>query len=345
MKKILAYVLLSIALISCTKTPEDHKVTYLDGNGAFIINEGNFLSGNGSVSFFSYDSADVYNDLFELINERPLGDVPNSMVVHGNFGYIVVNNSGKIEVVDRNTFKTIASIDGLVAPRNIAFVNSEKAYITSMYSDSIAILRVSDNKITGYINIRRSSESIEIASGKAFVSNWIGGEELIVINTTTDKVQDSIKVGVEPESMVVDKNGQLWVLCNGGWMRLNYAKLISINTNTNKVEKELVFPTKQASPVCLNISGDGTTLFYLEGGVRKMKISAGVLPQSPFIAEQGTYFYKLGVNPVNDDIFVTDAIDYQQTGYVMRYSKEGVLQSKLRAGIIPGMICFKMNDN
>ena len=345
MKIYLASALFSIVLLSCTKTPVDHKETYLDGNGAFIINEGNFLSGNGSVTFFSYDSTDIYNDLFDKVNERPLGDVPNSMVLHGRYGYIIVNNSGRIEVVEKSTIESVASVIGLVAPRNIAFVSDDKAYITSMYSDSLAVMRVSDNKITGYINIRRSSESIVIASGKAYVSNWIGGDEVMVINTTTDKVLDSIKVGLEPESMVIDRNNKLWVLCNGGWMRLNYAKLISINTGTNKVEKEFVFPTKQASPACLNISGDGTNLFYLEGGVRKMNISAAGLPQSPFIAEEGSYFYKLGVNPVNDDVFVTDAIDYQQQGFVMLYNSAGVLQSKLRAGIIPGMICFKMNDD
>jgi len=49
------------------------------------------------------------------------------------------------------------------------------------------------------------------------------------------------------------------------------------------------------------------------------------------------------VNPVNDDIFITDAVDYQQQGFVMQYSSGGALLSKLRAGIIPGMICFKMN--
>ncbi len=345
MKSVSVYILLAILLSACTKTPDAAKVTYLDGDGAFIINEGNFMSGNGSVTFFSYDSANIYNDLFETINDRPLGDVPNAMVLHGEYGYIIVNNSGKLEVVDKNTLESVSSISGLIAPRNIAFVNNDKAYITSMYSDSVAVLRISDNRITGYINIRRSSESIVIAQGKAFVSNWISGDEVIVINTETDKVQDSIKVGIEPESMVLDKNNKLWVLCNGGWMRVNFARLLAINTSTLKVEKDFVFPSKLASPICLNVSGDGSDLFFIEGGVRKMSINASALPQTPYIAEQGTFFYKLGINPVNDDIFVTDAVDYQQQGFVLRYNAGGMLLSKLRAGIIPGMICFKMNED
>ena len=59
----------------------------------------------------------------------------------------------------------------------------------------------------------------------------------MVINTINDVVVDSIEVGAEPESMAIDKNGMIWVLCNGGWMRQNNAELIQINSLTNAVEK------------------------------------------------------------------------------------------------------------
>ena len=58
-----------------------------------------------------------------------------------------------------------------------------KAYVTSMYSDSVAIINLNDNTISGYINLRRSSESIVIAGNNAYISNWIGGNEIMVINT------------------------------------------------------------------------------------------------------------------------------------------------------------------
>ena len=55
----------------------------------------------------------------------------------------------------------------------------------------------------------------------------------MVIDNTTDEVIDSIEVGIEPESMVIDKNNMLWVLCNGGWTRENFAELDGINTITD----------------------------------------------------------------------------------------------------------------
>jgi len=342
MKKSLGLFLLITAIVSCKKIQDKPTGTFLTGDGVFIIDEGNFRSGNGSLSFYSYDSSKVYNDLFSSINGRPLGDVPNSMGILDNKAYIIVNNSGKIEVINKSTLKSIATVNGLISPRNISFVNYSKAYITSMYSDSIIILSLKDYSISGYINIRRSSESIAITGGKAYVANWVGGKEVMVINTETDEVIDSIEVGVEPESMVTDKNQLLWVLCNGGWMRENFAELIGINTSIDEIEKRFVFPAKLASPSCLQIDGSRETLYYLENGVQRMGIAASGLPTVPFIPQSGSYFYKIGINPANGDVFVTDAVDYQQNGLVIYYNKDGTLVSTHSTDIIPGIMYFKV---
>ena len=66
---------------------------------------------------------------FLKCNGRPLGDVPNSMIINGYLAYIVVNNSGKIEVINRNSLESVATINGLISPRNMAVVNDNKAYV------------------------------------------------------------------------------------------------------------------------------------------------------------------------------------------------------------------------
>jgi YVTN family beta-propeller protein len=350
MKKLFLLTSLIILAVSCTKNSGIQIGSFLTGSGVFILNEGNFIGGTGSLSFYSYDSAKIYNDLFLDVNGWPLGSIPNSMKLNDDNAYILVNNSGKIEVVNKNTLESVSTINGLISPRNISIINNTKAYITNLYSDSVAIISLTDNSISGYINIRRYSEAIVINGNKAFVSNmtgpdFVGGNEVMVINTVTDEVVDSIIVGVEPESMVIDKNKMVWVLCNGGYARNNYAELIGINTVTNIIERRFVFPTKLASPNCLQIDGAGETLYYLESGVRRMNIDDSELPSATLITESGHYFYKIGINPVNSDIFVTDAIDYEQPGYILLYNREGNLLSTEIADIVPGMMCFKLNDD
>lgn len=341
------FLLTSILVIfsSCIKENVDSG-SFLTGNGVFVINEGNFMGGNGSLSFYSYDSAKIYNDLFLNVNGRPLGDVPNSMAISGERIYIVVNNSGKIEVVDKNTLESVKTITGLKAPRQISIISSSKAYVSSMYSDSVTVLDLSDNSISGYINLRRTSEAISVLRNRAYIANWIGGKEVIVINTDNNTVIDSIEVAVEPESMVIDKDKTLWVLCNGGWMRENFAQLIAISTSTNDIEKKLIFPSKLSSPSCLQIDGTGSTLYYLESGVRKMKTDASFVSSSAaFITETGHYFYKMAVNPLNGDVLVTDAVDYQQKGHLLIYNSNGTLKSDERTDIIPGMMYFRLNSD
>jgi hypothetical protein len=137
----------------------------------------------------------------------------------------------------------------------------------------------------------------------------------------------------------------LWVLCNGGWTRQNYAELVGISTFTNYVEKKLVFPSKEASPSCLQIDGIGQNIFYLDNGVRQMDINSDNLPATPLIPESGSYFYKIAINPINSDIFITDAVDFVQRGYVLLYKNNGKFVSKQRADIIPGSMCFKLRIN
>jgi hypothetical protein len=76
-----------------------------------------------------------------------------------------------------------------------------------------------------------------------------------------------------------------------------------------------------------------------------MDITDG-LPGASFIEQKaGQYFYKIAINPINGDIFVTDAVDFAQLGYVMIYTDKGTFVTKQKAGIIPGSMCFRLRIN
>ncbi len=104
--------------------------------------------------------------------------------------------------------------------------------------------------------------------------------------------------------------------------------------------------SKETNPVIgdLNesfLSGKGV---FILNGIRRMNIDAIQLPAEIFIPDPEYSFYKMGVNPDNGEIFVTDAVDYIQKGNIIRYSKEGALISEMQADIIPGGLCFKVNS-
>jgi hypothetical protein len=146
--------------------------------------------------------------------------------------------------------------------------------------------------------------------------------------------------------MVLDRYYRLWVLCTGGWKKEQKAEIDVINPSLNRIEQKFSFPSFEDSPSCLNIDGLGDNLYYINKGVWKMNISSSGLPAATFIPQSDKQnFYKLGINPVNSDIFITDVGDYVHNGYLLIHTNDGVFSAKHELNIIPGAIWFRLIIN
>ena len=316
-------------------------------NGIFIVNEGNYNWGNASVSFIDSKDYLVDPDAFKQVNKRSLGDVAESMKVYNNKGYIVVNNSNTVEVVSLDDFKSIASISGFNSPRNIEFIDSTKAYVTNMYKD-ISVVDLRTFTITKTIKTNDWTESMLRFNNYMFVTcvgtynepNSKRKAKIEIISTKDDRVIDSIVTGKEPLAIVIDKKLKIWVLCTGGFDGFEAPSLLRIDPDLLMVEKVYAFEKGMDSPskLCINPSGD--TLYFLNNGVYKMPVGSSSLPSQPFITSDGHLFYGLGISPTGN-IFVTDAIDYVQNGWVYQFNQStGTLIKAYHAGRIPGSFCF-----
>src|SRR5688572_24191989 len=110
MKNLKRYMLVLLTVFSVTFSSCDDDDNNSSGKfekGIFVVNEGNFLDADGTVSHINEDNGTVTQDLFGSVNNGlALGDVVQSMTIDEDLAYIVVNNSNKMEVVNSNTFKT-----------------------------------------------------------------------------------------------------------------------------------------------------------------------------------------------------------------------------------------------
>jgi len=349
----LTLLMVIILISSCNKNDDFGEINtqgskYNSGEGVFILNEGNYGQGNGSLSFFRFDSTKMENDIFYQTNNRPLGDVPFSMKIIGENAWIAVNNSAKIEIVALKDLSLVATIEGLTSPRFIIEVAENKAYLSDLYEDKITILDTKNFLISGKINLRFSSEQMVLANNLVFAAFWSNyafpaneNNKVYIINPVNDLLLDSIEVGKEPNSMVVDKNEKIWVLCSGGFLNEEIPTLQQINAETFEVDALLNFGDIQSSPSSLCINGTLDTLFFINGGIYRMAISESLIPDQPFIQEQGNRFYNIAVNPETSEIYASDAIDYQQNGLILRYKPDGTFVDLHHAGIIPGQMVFR----
>lgn len=322
----------------------------LPGHGLFITNEGNFQYGNASLSFYDPLEKSVENELFYRANAMKLGDVAQSMTIRDGIGWIVVNNSHVIFAIDIETGKEIGRITNLTSPRYIHFLSNEKAYVTQIWDNRIFIVNPSTFEITGYIPVPRmtmeqgSTEQMVQYGKYVFVNCWSYQNRILKIDTETDSVVDELVVGIQPTSLVLDKNNKIWSVTDGGYEGSPYGyeapSLYRIDAETFTIEKEFRFNFGDA-PSEVQLNGTKDKIYWINDDIWEMDVTADFLPSNPFLDSRGTIYYGLTIDPASGDVYVADAIDYQQQGMILRYSSEGAELDKFYVGIIPGAFCWK----
>ena len=274
MKTFFSVLIAAILFSSCSKSPvETIFFDFSGNNGVYIVNQGNFMYGNSSLSFYNPETKRVLNDLFQARNGAPLGDVAQSMTIWNHLGFIVVNNSGKIYVIDSRTAEFKGSITGLSSPRYVHFINSEKAYITDLYATKITIFNPQTLQVTGNISVlnskakfnQHSTEQMIQYKNLIFTNCWSYDNKILVIDSNSDRLVDSIEVFKQPNSMVIDKDNKIWVLTDGGFEGSPYGYelpgLLKIDVETREIERSFRFVAGD-HPINLCINATKDTLFF-----------------------------------------------------------------------------------
>lgn len=265
MKRILRHILPVIlclpALGGCMKWDyADMEEFAATGPGLFITNEGNFQYGNATLSYYDPATKKVENEVFYRANAMKLGDVAQSMTIHNDLGWIVVNNSHVVFAIDLRTFKEVGRITNLTSPRYIHFVSDEKAYVTQLWDNRIFIVNPRRYEITGYIECpgmtpgSGSTEQMVQYGQYVYVNCWSYQNRLLKIDTRTDRVVDELVVGVQPTSLVLDANDKLWTITDGGYEGSPYGydvpALYRIDAASFRLEKQFRFREGDAPRKC-----------------------------------------------------------------------------------------------
>jgi hypothetical protein len=243
----------TFAFCACQKDCVPSKDSTLDGKTVdvsfistsaqklFVLNEGGMGSNNATLDFLRFSDGKYITGAFKKMNPEiaaGLGDVGNDIAIHGEEAWIVVNNSGIVEVISAYEETEIAAIK-VPTPRNIAFDNTY-AYVTSWAG--------------AYVTYGADYSVADSKNPKGQVYR---------INLGTKKVEGSVEVGYQPEGIAC-YNGKLYVANSGGIASqlpptYSYDNTVSvIDAASFKVEK-----TVEVQVNLKNVYSDGTGNIYV----------------------------------------------------------------------------------
>ncbi|WP_291726523.1 YncE family protein [Bernardetia sp.] len=346
------FFLLSLSLFSCeidSQSPigtDEGEPSRDYQNGFFVVNEGNFSWGKGTLTFIHQNGIDkgtVENNIFERVNNEPLGNVAQSMTIHNGMGYIVVNNSQKVEVVNPTTLEKVATIANLHSPRYFVGINDTKAYITTIYRDLIYIVDLESNQITGEIRTTDWTEKMVKLGDYVWVTSH-DADKVWVIDTNSDEIIHTVTTPTGSKTIVADEaQNRIWILATGS--DTERARLITSSLSDVRSSESRVFEENQRPQFLSMYNND---LYWIMDNnlyqISSFQIDSR-LPQIPFIeglGTQNTLIYNAVISPKNGRLLFADALDYQQEGYIFEYDLANKREvERYKVGVIPNDICFK----
>ncbi len=300
----------------------------------FILNEGNFTFENASITAHEIETGNTRQQVFEKENGKSLGDVAQSMLVSGDIGFLAINNSNQIKKVKLPSLKEITT-KAVETPRYCLLSSKGELWVSSLNGKEIVVLDTADLLVVRTVKTTNWIEEMEESDNHIFACN-VKGNSVDVFSVVGAFVQ-SIAVGKQPQSIVEDENGFLWVLCDGGFNprdREN-ATLHKIDPIKRAVLYTYIFDDIEASPSRLNYNASTGKLYFINRSVFEFNVQGEKAEPTELFKIDGANFYGLGINQLNDQLIVCDVRDYVKNGVVYVLDETGKQLIEFEAGVIP----------
>lgn len=364
MKKFLslAAIALCVSFTSCSDDDDPYVPKPVDvSTGVFIVNSGNQGSQiAGSITSIDYTTLTATQKVFQAANGRNLGTTPNDALVYGDKMYIVVTGEHTIEVVNKNTMLSLATIktadamgaDKGESPRRLAAGNG-KIYV-STFMGYVAAIDTASFNIDKVYQVGSYPEGLAVDGNMLYVANSSYGNgtnpSISYINLTDGTVTNFTDPLITNPVGISVIDGNLYVMDSGlydasynqygaGVKKITADKKVTnlIDATMMATDKENIYvinaPYSYIAPVTPTYS-----VYNIASGELKTFIKDN-FPFSPSA---------IGVDPVSGNVFITSYSEnpdtgyasYTTDGYVNMYKQDGTFVREFTTGVGPTAIAF-----
>lgn len=345
----------------------------------FVLNEGAMGTNNATLDFLRRSDGQYITGAFKKMNPSAaagLGDVGNDIAIHGDEVWMVINNSGLVEVVSAADETEMAVIE-IPTPRAIAF-DTQYAYVTSWagafatYGADYSVtdsanpkgrvyrIDLSTKKLSGSVEVGYQPEGIACYGGKLYVANSGGissqlpplyayDNTVSVIDTKTFTVTQTVEVQVNLKNVYADSQGNVFVTTLGNYYDVHTGLYVFPASNPEQVTLVARDFLKHTHVSCSFMLGDTVFCIGTENEFAFDQKHVYVVWSYNAVKEKLTLYpvdlggvpYGMGV--VEDDmgfltLLVGDAGDYWNPGTVSCYRLFDAHDKvwSVTAGVCPG---------
>ncbi len=344
---LLPFLLLILLTGGCTENPVGPAAPAVQANkGVYVLNEGLYSQNNSSITYFDLATKTATQNVFEAANGRSLGDTGNELVVSGKTGFITVNVSNKVEIIDMNTFRSKGSIDlgAFSGPRRVWAKDSVTAYVTG-FSGKVYRINASTLSVEKEIAVGNYPEGIIEHNGKLLVANsgLGGGNSVTVIDLATETVVKTITVGTNPINMVKDRNNFIYAICTGRYDSSDIGgAFYKIDPNAFTVTDSIIITQ---NPQDVVVTQENMAYFVNNLGIMKLDLNkVAPVPELVISGMNINSFYgisyALSYDPVDRLLYIGNPKDFMQSGEVAVYDLQGNEVRRFNTGLNPGCIAI-----
>lgn len=346
-------------------SPADSVISSQGLSGFYLLNEGNMGSNKASLDYYDFATGTYTRNIYANANpfvSQELGDVGNDLKIYGSKLYAVINCSNMLEVMDAHSARHIGS----VSVSNCRYLAFDGAYVyLSSYAGPVSLkpsyqqigyvakIDTASLEVVATCNVGFQPDEIEVADGFLYVANsggYMGPDyesTLSVIDLSSFTEVRRIEVAPNLHRLRLDAHNQLWVSSRGDYQSTP-PRLFCLS-----LADESVVEQYDLSVADMDLVGDSLFVITSEAnsksnGYMIIDVCSHAIVNDGFLSDEQASLrrpYSIKVNPINGDIYVSDAKDYVSPGSLYCFNTNGMLKWQVTTGDIPAHMAFVSSAN
>ncbi|NNE30130.1 MAG: hypothetical protein HKN16_10870 [Saprospiraceae bacterium] len=349
MRFFLSSIIILLLVSACSDDDMDLKAFESFEEGMYVINRGNEGLTNGSVSYYLPGCKQGTHGIFLENNSTPIPGVLRDLAFTGA-GEVLLLLPDRIIIADENSFVQVDEVTGFENAQQIEVLSPNKAYVSKYNGPGtgfgIMVLDISARSFVDSLLPAKSVSKLTVFGSTVFTANSGGAfvdSTVSMINAISDEELGTFTVGPRPVDFEIDKNGDLWTLCEGVIIDPTDPEDPSnipgrlVQSSLGQILSSFSLGAGARNLVIDNV---GENLFFVNRGwTYELNINANVLPSVPF---QSFGFNGYNVDPENNILVGCNAGTFEDRGEIWLYDLNvrdtlGTFQ----VGVVPLEVVFR----